>query len=61
MHKIKFFKDAKSAHGKYANLTVKDNKVSLINTITGCVHPFVTGEKEITIKDKNLLTKIKQL
>lgn len=61
MRKIDFFKSAQKAYSHCARLTVEGSKVTLVNTLTGCIHPFVTGEKEIFIKDKKLLTKIKQL
>lgn len=61
MYNLNFFKDAQKAFGKIAKLTVEGNKVSMINTITGTKHIFIDGSKEILIKDRKLLTKIKQL
>tara|TARA_S200002703_G_C3784230_1_gene241736 strand:- start:645 stop:830 length:186 start_codon:yes stop_codon:yes gene_type:complete len=61
LHKLDFFKKAQKAYGHCAKLTIEGNKVTLVNTITGCIHPFVTGEKEIFIKDKRLLNKILEL
>lgn len=63
MHTLNFFKDAVKAFGdgNYARLTVVKNRVYMINTITGSRHVFADGNEEIVIRDKKLLTKIKQL
>lgn len=49
MNILKIAKDAQKAYQNIAKLEIRGNVLVIVNIVTGCLHYFVDGRKEINL------------